>query len=434
MKIRLCAIGFGNRTRKYLRYVAAHPDEVELCAAVDTDQDRLDEAISVFGLRKECCFLSVDEFMDSGIGVDAAIVATSDGSHYEIGSKVIAHGCHLLLEKPMAATAAQCIGLVREAENAGIVSGLCYVMRYHPYYRRIKEIVDSGMLGRIVSIRHREVVGIDRMTHTFVRGNWSREEDSSPIFISKCCHDVDFLMWLTGISAGPGLLETCSIGSEAAKSGHGGLLDRSGIYVSSSTGSLSRYCAESAPEGAAYRCVDCPLEKGCRYSAVDLYRRRREWIGNFRAGNAGTLDGTIERELDSGRFGRCVFHCDNDVLDYQEAELVLPGGIRLSIELDGISDGDGRETVIEFWKGRLIARDSSIHICFAGSGNAPDGCGQWKTEDYSGVCAQPLHAGADLAIMQDFCHAIRTGSRMQCSLLDALPGSLACLAVEERRN
>ncbi|MCM1176577.1 MAG: Gfo/Idh/MocA family oxidoreductase [Clostridium sp.] len=458
MKIRICAIGFGNRTRKYLKYVQSHPDEAELCAVVDPDILRLADAVSHYGVSSGSCFSSVDEFLASGVKADAAIVATPDTSHYEIGMKVLKAGMHLLLEKPMAGTRSQCLDLVHEAEKAGVVAGLCYVMRYHPYYLRIKEIVDSGILGPMVSIRHKEIVGIERMTHTFVRGNWSREEDSSPIFISKCCHDVDFLLWLAGIRCCELRLPE-DVRNIVQHSGELPVMFPDFPWsVVSSKGSLSRYCADSAPSGSAERCVTCPMEKKCRYSAVDLYLRRREWIGNFHVENTGDVEKSIVRELEYGRFGRCVYYCDNDVMDYQEARLVLPGGVTLDIVLDGITDGDGRETVIGFRDGLLTAKDGRIRICLADTATACafpallrsatlpcdgtsaasyGGCSQWQNEiveDYSGLCTGPLHAGADLAIMEDFCHAIHTGAKMQCSLSDALPGSLACLDVERRRS
>lgn len=472
IRIRLCVIGFGNRTRKYLKYVESHPDEVELCAVVDTDPLRLAEAMSMYGMDHSRYFVSVDDFLASDVPADAVLVATSDKSHYSIALKVLEKGMHLLLEKPMARTSSQCIELVSKAEQTGVVAGLCYVMRYHPYYRRIKEIAASGELGRIVSISHREVVGIDRMTHTFVRGNWSREEESSPVFISKCCHDVDFLLWLTGGARNIGGADISAMsGTPAPEVPHAGGSTSgaaSGVYGYEvlSSGSLSRYCPSSAPSEAAARCIDCPIERHCRYSAVDLYLRRREWIGNFPISGAADEEEVIARELRDGRYGRCVYHCDNDVMDYQEASFTLPDGVRIDMVLDGISDSDGRETHIRFEKGYLTAMngriivhsDSPVPDSSAACGlpskvqgstvsgapyfteaslpggsidaNLPLPC---REEDYREVCSRPLHAGADIAIMEDFCHAIRTGSRMQCTLQDALPGSLAALAAEESR-
>ncbi len=398
-RIRLCAIGFGNRTGKYLKYVEQHPEEAAICAVVDIDMLRLKEASELYSIPEDRCFPSVDELLASGIEADAAIVATADDSHYDIALKVLERGWHLLLEKPMARTSGQCVELADAAERSGVVSALCYVMRYHPYYRRIKEIADSGNYGKILSVTHRENVGIDRMTHTFIRGHWSREGDTSPIFISKCCHDVDFLLWMAGDRV------SCD-------------------YSVASKGRLSKYCAVNFPERPASRCIDCPLEEGCRYSAVDLYRRRKEWTGNF--GRGKNLDEAIEKELRYGKYGRCVYRCDNDVMDCQETVFEFVNGVKIGIVLDGISDKEGRDTVICFERGRLVAKDGVISVFVDGNLSSE--------EDFTGILSGPFHGGADLAIVEDFFRAIRTGIPMECSLSGSLAGCIACFAAERSRK
>lgn len=398
--VNICAIGIGNRARKYLEYAEKHPDKVRVCAVVDTDRYRLSEAAARYSLSDAQCFTDVDRFINSGIRADGVIVATGDDTHYSISRKILESGFALLLEKPMAENIAQCRELAALADSKGAVTTMCYVMRYHPYYFRIRDIVRSGELGRMCSIRHRVNVGIDRMTHTFVRGLWSRKEDSSPIFISKCCHDMDFIFWLMGDDAYGSHLEI------------------------SSRGVLTRYCPESAPEAAARRCIDCPIESGCRYSAVDLYQRRKEWIGNFEIAKGRTIDDAIMSELRDGRYGRCVYHCDNDVFDWQTASIRTDSGLVIEITMDGIIDKDGRETEIDFSEGKLTARNSVISLFDA------DGA-LLRAEDFSEICAKPLHAGADMAIIKDFCDAIASRAQTRCSLRDALPGLEACFGVED---
>ena len=234
--VNLCAIGIGNRARKYLEYAESHPDKARVCAVVDTDPYRLAEARCRYSLAENQCFADVDDFIRSGIGADGVIVATGDDTHYSISRKILEAGFNLLLEKPMAENIRQCRELVALAERKNAVTAMCYVMRYHPYFSRIREIARSGEFGKITEINHRVNVGIDRMTHTFVRGLWSRKDESSPIFVSKCCHDVDFIFWL----AGPEHL--------------------SDDLKISSKGSLTKYCQEAAPEHSAERCVKCPIE------------------------------------------------------------------------------------------------------------------------------------------------------------------------------
>lgn len=395
----ICAVGIGNRARKYLEYALAHPDRARVCAVVDTDPYRLAEARARYSVPAANCFSDVDAFLLSGIRADGVIVATGDDTHFSISEKVLGAGFNLLLEKPMAENISQCRQLVDLADRTGLVTSMCYVMRYHPYYSRIRDIVAAGELGDVLSIRHRVNIGIDRMTHTFVRGLWARKEESSPIFISKCCHDMDFIFWIAGKALSESVLRI------------------------SSDGGLTRYRPESAPAGASERCLDCPLEESCRYSAVDLYRRRKEWISNFEVPAGKTIDDAIEAELENGRYGRCVYHCGNDVFDWQNVSICSESGLSVDIAMDGIIDRDGRETEIEFSDGRLVA-DGGVIALMRKDGSV------LRTEDYRAICARPLHAGADIAIVEDFCDAVRNGTASRCSLHDALPGLEACFRAE----
>lgn len=422
-KVRIVLFGLGNRARKYLRHLVALSDAVEVVAVVDRDVLRLAEGESEFGFPEEICSPSVEAFFDSGVSADAAIVATTDDSHYGIAMRVLGRGMALLLEKPMAVTEDQCLSLASAASVSAAPAGLCYVLRYHPYYNRIRDLSRIPELGKIISIWHKVAIGIDRMTHTFVRGLWARSEDSSPIFLSKCCHDVDWLFSLAGLA------------------------DVSDIEAICSDGSLSRYCIASAPSGSAARCTDCPLESSCRYSAVDLYCRRGEWTGNFIPAEGETKGDVIERELREGKFGRCVYHCDNDVEDFRRAEFRLKFGVVVDVTMDGITDADGRGTVIEFEHGRIEAAGGHIDVIL--DGNSPItlpslpasfpvartqdsfslGLLSWQTvsEDWTEVYRQPFHSGADFAVVDDFINAVRTGTPMLSPLSSALPATLACL-------
>lgn len=399
-KVRTVIVGFGNRARKYLRHLVSIPDIVDVVAVIDPDGRRLHEGTVEFGLTRSICFRSLDDFFASGIPADAAVVATPDASHCRIGLRVLEQGLSLLLEKPMAVTEEECRKLAdsvnkAEGRSAFMTTGLCYVLRYHPYYNRIQELAGRPELGRITAVHHRVYIGIDRMTHTFVRGLWSRSEDSSPIFLSKCCHDVDWLFSLVGCRSIDDVTEIVS------------------------SGSLTRYCSSSAPDGSASRCVECQFSSSCRYSATDLYLRRREWTDNFIPGAGETKDEVIGRELTEGRFGRCVFRCDNDVEDFRRAEFRFRSGLSMDVTMDGLTDRDDRETVIEFEHGRITASAGQIEL------TASDG--HTSREDWSRLCSAPYHSGSDFAVIDDFVGSVLTGTPMRCTLRDALPATIACL-------
>ena len=214
---------------------------------------------------------------------------------------------------------------------------ICHVLRYHPYFAKIREIVDSGELGQIISVNHVAAVGIDRTTHSYVRGPWRREETSNPMLLAKCCHDVDFLLWIT----------------------------RSPCRKLSSFGSLRWFRAANAPQTSAERCIDCPVEHDCPYSAVDLYCTRRDWISNFDVPQGRTLDEVLLEELRHGPYGRCIYRCDNDVVDHQLLTMELADETILSLSMDIFTQDDCRRTHIKMTHGEIFGDErklSLIHI------------------------------------------------------------------------
>lgn len=388
--LKLAVIGLGNRAGKYLRCVTERSGEVKICAVVEPDRCRLAKALSDPVLRDAALFDSAEDFFGSAPELDAVIVASPDRTHYDYAIRSIRNGWHVLLEKPAATQTGECRELAEEAAARGVVVAVCYVLRFHPFYNKLKEVSDSCGLGALRSIRYDLYVGIDRMTHTYVRGPWSRCEDSSPIILSKASHDVDMLCYLTGS-------RIVSVSSESA---------------------LSFYNPDNAPEGAAKRCVDCPLENTCRYSAVDLYARRKDWICGFT---------DVEEELRQGPYGRCAFFCDNDVADRQEVDFVFENGVRAHLNLDGVIEKDGREICFRFEKGEVTAREYVIEVRSEGVLK--------EIFDMSGLAGQPLHCGADSALALAFLEAVRTGNRevlRGVDIAEAVHSHYICLETNNR--
>ena len=368
-------IGAGNRAGKYLSCL---PHSVQVKAVVDPDALRRNHLLKRCPEAKGYAHM-VD--IPASESLDAVIVAAPDRLHVPIGKEAARRGWHILMEKPVAQSLAEYRELMATTE--GITVGVCLEMRLHPFYRRVKELIPR--LGRILSVHHTEKIGADRMGHTFVRGLWASHNSAGPIFLSKCCHDTDFLLWALG-----------------------------GMPVEvHSTGALQRFKAACAPKASTERCLTCSL-KDCPYNAVRLYRERQAWTDGFTPAEGQTVAQEIERQLREGPFGRCVYRCDNDVNDYQEVDVTLEGGTRLHICLDGLSLEEGRITRIEGTEGTLLAQDWHIYL------------NNILLEDYTHLALAPLHAGADQALVEDFFHALRTGKAPVATLEDALPAHEIC--------
>ena len=398
--VSIVAIGAGNRTSKYLEYVKRHPDRVRLVGVVELNDIRRQSVAERFGLEPSQCYADYHDFFRNPVQTDAVMVCTPENMHFEPTMLAIEAGYHVLLEKPIAQTLEECQAIGEAARKKGVLVSVCHVLRYHPYFMKVKELVDSGELGHIISINHRTSVGVDRAAHGFVRGIWRSERLSNPMLMSKCCHDIDFLLWLT----------------------------KTPCRKLTSFGSLRWFKAKNAPEGSAERCIDCGVESHCPFSAVNLYQVRRDWIANFDVPEGKTIDDVIEDQLREGLYGRCVYHCDNDVVDHQIVSMEMESEVTINFSMDIFTLKDCRETHISLTEGEIDGDENRLRVRrFRGA--------EETVYDFSGLAHQPFHAGADLAIVADFIDAIRTGRRdLVTSIERSVESHRICFEAERSRK
>ena len=398
--VSIVAIGAGNRAHKYMEYIGNHPDEARLVGVVEQNDIRRNKVAERFGLSPSCCFTDYHDFFRSSLQADAVMICTPENLHFEPTMKAIDAGYHVLLEKPIAQTLEECLAIGEAAKRKGILVSVCHVLRYHPYFMKIKELVDSGELGHVISINHRTSVGVDRMAHGFVRGIWRKEAHSNPMLMSKCCHDIDFLLWLT----------------------------KTPCRKLTSFGSLRWFKAKNAPEGSAERCIDCRVESRCPFSAIDLYRVRRDWIANFDVPSGMTIDDVIEKELREGMYGRCVYQCDNDVVDHQIVSMEMESEVTISFSMDVFTLKDNRETHISLTEGEIDGDETCLRVRhFRGA--------EETVYDFSDLAHQPFHAGSDLAIVADFIDAIRAGRQdLTTSIECSIESHRICFEAERSRK
>ena len=398
--VSIVAIGAGNRTNKYLEYVKQHPDRVRLVGVVELNDIRRQSVAERFGLEPSQCYADYHDFFRNPVQTDAVMVCTPENMHFEPTMLAIEAGYHVLLEKPIAQTLEECQAIGEAARKKGVLVSVCHVLRYHPYFMKVKELVDSGELGHIISINHRTSVGVDRAAHGFVRGIWRSERLSNPMLMSKCCHDIDFLLWLT----------------------------KTPCRKLTSFGSLRWFKSKNAPEGSAERCIDCRVESRCPFSAVDLYQVRRDWIANFDVPEGKTIDDVIEDQLREGLYGRCVYHCDNDVVDHQIVSMEMESEVTINFSMDIFTLKDCRETHISLTEGEIDGDENRLRVRrFRGA--------EETVYDFSGLAHQPFHAGADLAIIADFIDAIRTGRRdLVTSIERSVESHRICFEAERSRK
>ncbi|WP_231950723.1 Gfo/Idh/MocA family protein [Allokutzneria albata] len=312
---------------------------------------------------------------------DIAVIATQDQEHMEPAVELARRGYHLLLEKPMATTEAACEAIVRAAEEAGVLLAVCHVLRYTPYTRLLKSIVDSGRIGDIVSVEHLEPVGWWHHAHSYVRGNWRREAESTFMLMAKSCHDLD---WLAHV-----------IGRPAARV--------------SSFGGLYEFRPERKPAGAADRCLDCAVEPDCPYSAPRIYLPFLDEPDRVWPLSVVTTDRTeegVRNALRDGPYGRCVYACDNDVVDHQVVGIEYTGGVTASFTMTAFAPVSHRKTRVFGTRGSLDGDGESItvHDFLTGPETV-------RPLPAGGATADDGHGGGDQGLVDAFIEAVRTGDR-----------------------
>lgn len=398
--VKIVVIGAGNRTNKYLEYAVLHPDRLKLVGIVEPVDIRRENLAGKFDVPQNACFSSYEDFFKAPVPADAIIIGTPEDKHFIPCMKAIDAGYHVLLEKPIAQTREECLAILENAKRNGVLVGVCHVLRFHPYFMKIKEVVDSGELGQIVSINHYAEINLDRTTHGYVRGSWNRAEKTNPMLIAKCCHDIDFLLWLCG--------------SKCTKV--------------SSFGSLRWFRKENAPEGSAERCINCSIEKSCPFSAVDLYKNRKLWIGNFDVPSGSTIDEVIDKQLAEGPYGRCVYHCDNDVADHQVLNLELADQTTISFVANAFTLDDFRSTHIKMTYGEIDGDETTLRVRKFRNNTV-------QVFDFSDLTGKPFHAGADLNIIEDFIGAVLDNDRseLRTTIEQSVESHIVCYEAENSR-
>lgn len=377
-QITVAIAGCGGRGLDTYAAVAKQiPEEMKIVAAADLLPERLEKAKREFDLTDEQCFSSVEDLLEQRCLADVLFICTQDRQHVSHAIPAIKKGYHVLLEKPVSPDAEECRALLREAEKYQRQVAVCHVLRYTPFFRKVKELVDSGKIGKVVDVQALENVGYWHAVHSFVRGNWSNTKETSPMILAKCCHDLDILVWLAG-------------GACKAVSSFGG---------------TALFKPEQAPEGAATRCTDCrSVKAACPYDAEKIYLTNSQT--GVLHGNTGwpcnvlqlyPTEENIRKALREGPYGRCVYHCSNDTVDHQIVAMEMDNGVTISLTMCAFTSKNHRYLKIMGTTGDIEADMGKNTIEITPFGDMPEVIDvSTLSDDFSG------HGGGDAAMVKEF--------------------------------
>ncbi len=367
-------IGAGSRGRTYARYAAKFPKSMKVVGVADLNPNRRRAMAKAHNIPKENQFAHFNDALSRAKFADAVVISTPDNLHYEPCMKALELGYDVLLEKPVAPTEKECRAILKQAHKYNRIVAVCHVLRYAPYFVALKQVLESGAIGDIVSVQHMEPIQYAHMAHSYVRGNWPLADKTTPIILAKSCHDLDIMRWLIG--------KPCeTIAAE---------------------GSLHLFRPENAPKGAPERCTDgCPHEAECPYSAIDIYERRKRHLGVF---DLPRKDPALIREkLKTTNYGRCVFRCNNDQCDHYVAIMKFQDGVTGSFTMDAFTPWGGRRTRIMGTKG-FIEGDMKTFTYYDFRTNHKSVWDQKVSEiaEYK----DSGHGGGDHLLVRDFLRAV----------------------------
>lgn len=383
-KVKLFIAGAGNRGFAYAGYALKNPGLLEIVGVAEPRDDYRNLFVEKYNIKKEFVFKTWQEAAQRPKFADAVIIATQDKQHVEPTEAFAARGYHILLEKPMAESLENCRRIYNAVKDKDTMFGVCHVLRYAPYTRKIKSIIDSGAIGEIINIQRLEPVGFWHYAHSYVRGNWRNEKEASFMLLAKSCHDIDWIHYIMG--------KKCT-----------------GI---SSFGSLKFFKKENQPAGASERCLDCKVESTCPYSAKKIYlgflkEKNYEWPLNVITTDFS--EEAVTRALKTGPYGRCVFVSDNDVVDNQVVIMQFENAATASLTMTGFTEMEGgRRTTIFGTKGEIRGNEDRIEVYDFLTRKTT----VIKMKDEAGY-GESSHGGGDFALMDHFVKAIANNDPSQ---------------------
>ncbi len=364
-------LGAGNRGNVYASYSSIYPDELKIVGVAEPIEFRRKKFSEKYMIPDKYQFVTWEHVLQVDKFADALIITTPDHLHYGPAIQGLELGFDLLLEKVIAQTWKECQDILQRTRKYNRIVAICHVLRYSPYFRKLKEVYDSGVLGEVVSIQHFEPVEHIHMSHSFVRGNWRNSKESNPMILSKSCHDLDILRWFVG--------KPCQ--------------------RLSSFGYLTLFKKENAPPGSTKRCADgCKVEAECPYSALKIYLRRKTWLGHLQIEDQE--DETILKALKEGPYGRCVYHCDNDVVDHQVVVMEFKGQVTAAFSMEAFTSYSGRRTRMMGTMGDAVGDEKTLTVTDFRKEEQTIWDASQAVQFASG------HGGGDFGLVHDFIQAV----------------------------
>lgn len=405
-------VGNGDRATQYAKTALARPDLLKIVGVVDPDPEKRRQAREKYRLPENRCYADAEELLREDKIADAVFNTTMDELHVSLGIPLLRKGYHMLMEKPVTNNEADLLRLRDVALETNRTLMVCHVLRYTPFYRKIKELILSGEIGEVMHISTGEDIGLEHASAAYIRGKWrNRGQCGSSVLLAKCCHDLDLLCWL--------------------------MSDTRPVAVSS-FGGRHFFVPEKAPEGSAERCSDCPLEKDCRFSAKvislehDVYPYYT-WDclpGDFRALTREQKEKSLAED---NVHGLCAWKTDADIADHQTVIVRFASGATAAHTVVTAQPRPGREIHVRGTAGEIEGYLDGNVFVLRKYDRSTGGYREEKFDFTASLDPEDFHFGGDGELVLDFLKALcgEQPSVAFTSIHDSVNGHLLVYRADE---
>lgn len=419
-------LGYGDRSYWYSQYAIDRPEEFEIIGVIDINEYKLKLAKQRFNLPSDALFTDLDAFLEKNIACDVVINGTMDQLHYATTIKLLNKGYNILLEKPVTSNPDELLEIANLAKKNNCTVVVCHLLRFTPFFKKVKEIIDLGEIGKIMNIEMYEHVWHGHFVNAYARGKWRNEKEcGSGFLIAKCCHDTDLMCWLNDIT------EPKSV---------------------SSFGARAFYCPENAPKGATEYCYNCPKKDECmfdasRFEAVLDCCPQYTWAELDMDFKNVPMQEKLEH-LKTSVFGKCVFNTDMDIVDRQSVMVNFENGSTATLNMVGGATKAGRFIHIVCEYGEISGYLEENKFIFRkfnkDAVNVKYSCDEnMYTDEIIDVVigdreqnVSAGHSGADFCIMNDLMMLLRGEKPSKSTTLidGSINGHLICYGAEKSRK
>jgi predicted dehydrogenase len=370
-------LGAGGRGNVYGGFAAKYPNLLKIVGVAEPIPIRNERYTAKHQIADANRFDTWERVFERPKFADAIIITTPDNLHYAPCMKALEMGYDVLLEKPIAPTEKECRNILALAKKTGRIVAVCHVLRYAPYFVKMRNLIAEGAIGEVMSVQHLEPIEHMHMAHSYVRGNWHNSKQTTPIILAKSCHDLDIIKWVI---------------NKPAKQ----------IVA---MGDLKWFRKENAPAGSTARCTDgCAVERTCPYSAIKSYHDKRQRVGVLDLTDDKSKHAeAIMEKLRTTNYGRCVYRMENDQPDHYITNIRFGDNVTASFSMEAFTSYGGRRTRIMGSMGDMVGDMNELVITDFRTGK------QNKmvpiAEDVEGY-KNNGHGGGDWLLAHDFVQAV----------------------------